>query len=154
MNDRIKDSGMEAFNPAECDEHNDFQVLDSETFLENTPIFENVLIVEKHGYWDGVMSGICETHGQQFYFDTLVESIWRYYNKQFKKVYNGKKFQHISRLWRVFAVYDIKPELVKPLLEKKEKIADNCNIIGIFWDYKYKDQLNKSKMPNGSGKED
>ena len=131
---------LEDLNPAEChDVRDDCQLLDPTVFAEDTPVFRNVKIVRRITYWDGPMSGACEVNGQQFYFDTLVESVWRYYNKQYKEALEGKKFQLVSRLWRIFAVYDLKLEEIEPMPKNgKERavwLADKGNIIGVFWEY-------------------
>ncbi len=139
---------LEPYIPEECIDacQKETQLLDPDVFLEDKPYFDNVKIIERYGVWDGVLNGICEIHGQKFYFQDIVESVWRYYNKQYKnKKYAGKKFQKISRLWRIFAVYGIKIEVLelqnlKTPVECAEYIKDEgIDIIGIFWNYTYED---------------
>jgi hypothetical protein len=73
-------TNFEPYDPKQCEEEFplDRELLDPLLFPEDSPVLTGVKVIERWGYWDGVMSGICEIHGQQFYFHDIVESCWRY----------------------------------------------------------------------------
>ena len=80
---------------------------------------------------------------EEFYFDDIVESIWRYFNKMWDYTNSEgeeKYYQHVKRLWRIYAVYDLdldklRAKKFKDYAERKDYLEEYGNIIGIFWDY-------------------
>lgn len=132
------------YDPKLCSHavHHEIKVLDIDKFKTNSPVLEGVRVIERWHYWDGVLSGICEIHGEHFYFDNIIESIWRYYDKMKKyKTKDGEEryLQSVQRLWRIFAVYNIDVDLMrkqkfKNAKERNEWLEER-DAIGIFWDY-------------------
>lgn len=133
----------EEYNPNECTRstNGDSQFLDPILFTEDSPVFDNVKVIQMISRYDGVLSGICEIHEQKFYFNHIVDDIWRYYNKQTKIANRGKKYQLVSRLWRIFAVYDVKLEVLENAKLSTPKdyydfvSEQEYNVIGIFFNY-------------------
>ena len=86
-------------------------------------------IIETWGKWDRPLEGVCEIRGKTFFFNTLVESIYRHYTNN-----TG------NRLQRIYAIYPIPIERAKELQKQNEKakdwyeaVGEEADPIGIFW---------------------
>ncbi len=132
----------EPFVPKQCHESYGPTIPYAKFGADESPVFSGVVVTKRLSVWDGVLSGWCEVRGEEFYFTDIIESCWRYYDVQHKKAYNGKKFQHIERLWRIFAVYALTKKEKSMLREaenalERHKLIQEYQPIGIFWDYTY-----------------
>lgn len=137
----------EPLDKSKCSTPQNVVVLPKDKFgNDSTPMFngEEVNITECWGYWDGVLYGICEIRGMEFFFHDIIFDTWRHYDVMCPYSLPDRKYdQVVSRGMGIYGVSDVEPHIMREMHEKGSKRAEmeeylreeEFEYIGFFHNY-------------------